>query len=29
MKRSITGRHFELTESIKTHVEAAIDVLDK
>jgi len=29
MKRSITGRHFELTESIKTHVETAIDVLDK
>ena len=29
MKRSITGRHFELTESIKIHVEAAIDILDK
>ena len=29
MKRSITGRHFELTEPIKNYVEAAVDVLDK
>ncbi len=29
MKRSITGRHFELTESIKSYAEAAVDVLDK
>lgn len=29
MKRSITGRHFELTEAIKNYVEAAVDVLDK
>ena len=29
MKRSITGRHFELTESIKNYAEAAVDVLDK
>jgi putative sigma-54 modulation protein len=29
MKRSITGRHFELTESIKAYAEAAVDVLDK
>ena len=29
MKRSITGRHFELTEPIKNYAEAAVDVLDK
>jgi len=29
MKRSITGRHFELTEPIKNYVEAAVDVVDK
>ncbi len=29
MKRSITGRHFELTEAIKNYAEAAVDVLDK
>ncbi|SFV69691.1 Ribosomal subunit interface protein [hydrothermal vent metagenome] len=29
MKRSITGRHFELTEAIKNYVEAAVDVVDK
>ncbi|MCD6211992.1 MAG: ribosome-associated translation inhibitor RaiA [Sulfurovum sp.] len=29
MKRSITGRHFDLTESIKNYAEAAVDVLDK
>ena len=29
MKRSITGRHFDLTEPIKNYVESAIDVLDK
>jgi len=29
MKRSITGRHFELTEPIKNYAESAIDVLDK
>jgi putative sigma-54 modulation protein len=29
MKRSIAGRHFELTEPIKNYAEAAVDVLDK
>ena len=29
MKRSITGRHFELTEPIKNYAEAAVDVVDK
>jgi len=29
MKRSITGRHFELTESIKNYAQSAVDVLDK
>ena len=29
MKRSITGRHFELTEPIKNYANAAVDVLDK
>ncbi len=29
MKRSITGRHFDLTEAIKNYAEAAVDVLDK
>jgi putative sigma-54 modulation protein len=29
MKRSITGRHFELTEPIKDYANAAVDVLDK
>ena len=29
MKRSITGRHFELTEPIKSYAESAVDVLDK
>jgi len=29
MKRSITGRHFELTQAIKDYAEAAVDVLDK
>ena len=29
MKRSITGRHFELTEAIKNYADAAVDVLDK
>ena len=29
MKRSITGRHFELTESIKAYAESAVDSLDK
>ncbi len=29
MKRSITGRHFELTEAIKNYANAAVDVLDK
>ena len=29
MKRSITGRHFELTESIKSYAESAVDTLDK
>ena len=29
MKRSITGRHFELTEPIKNYATAAVDVLDK
>jgi len=29
MKRSITGRHFDLTEPIKNYVEAAVDVVDK
>jgi len=29
MKRSITGRHFELTEPIKDYVTSAVDVLEK
>ena len=29
MNRSITGRHFELTETIKAYANAAIDGLDK
>jgi len=29
MNRSITGRHFELTEPIKNYIEAALDGLDK
>jgi len=29
MKRSITGRHFELTEAIKVYAESAVDTLDK
>ena len=29
MKRSITGRHFELTEAIKNYANSAVDVLDK
>jgi len=29
MKRSITGRHFELTDAIKNYAESAVDVLDK
>ena len=29
MKRSITGRHFDLTEGIKNYAESAVDVLDK
>ena len=29
MKRSITGRHFDLTEPIKKYAESAVDVLDK
>jgi putative sigma-54 modulation protein len=29
MNKSITGRHFELTEPIKTYAEAAIDSLEK
>ena len=29
MKRSITGRHFELTEAIKNYAEDAVDVVDK
>jgi putative sigma-54 modulation protein len=29
MKRSITGRHFELTEAIKNYAQSAVDVLDK
>jgi len=29
MKRSITGRHFDLSKSIKNHAESAVDVLDK
>ena len=29
MKRSITGRHFELTEAIKNYAEDAIDTVDK
>jgi putative sigma-54 modulation protein len=29
MKRSITGRHFELTEAIKAYAESAVDTLDK
>jgi len=29
MNKSITGRHFELTEPIKAYADAAIDSLDK
>ena len=29
MKRSITGRHFELTEAIKAYAESAVDSLEK
>ena len=29
MKRSITGRHFELTEAIKNYAEDAVDTVDK
>ncbi len=29
MKRSITGRHFDLTDSIKDYASAAVDVIDK
>jgi putative sigma-54 modulation protein len=29
MNRSITGRHFELTEPIKNYIEAALDGFDK
>jgi len=29
MKRSITGRHFDLTESIKNYAETAVDAVDK
>jgi len=29
MNRSITGRHFELTEPIKNYIEAALDGLEK
>ncbi len=29
MKRSITGRHFELTEAIKNYADSAVDVLEK
>jgi len=29
MNKSITGRHFELTETIKAYADAAIDGLDK
>ena len=29
MKRSITGRHFDLTEAIKNYAQAAVDVVDK
>ena len=29
MNRSITGRHFELTESIKSYTDSAIDTMDK
>jgi len=29
MKRSITGRHFELTEPIKNYATSAVDVLEK
>ncbi len=29
MKRSIAGRHFELTDPIKDYASAAVDVLDK
>ena len=29
MKRSITGRHFDLTEAIKNYAQSAVDVLDK
>ncbi len=29
MKRSITGRHFDLTDPIKDYASAAVDVIDK
>ena len=29
MKRSITGRHFELTEPIKNYATSAVDILEK
>ena len=29
MKRSITGRHFDLTDPIKNYAEAAVDAVDK
>ena len=29
MNKSITGRHFELTEPIKTYADTAIDTMDK
>jgi putative sigma-54 modulation protein len=29
MKRSITGRHFDLSKAIKDYAESAVDVLDK
>ncbi len=29
MKRSITGRHFDLTEPIKNYVQTAVDIVDK
>jgi len=29
MNRSITGRHFELTEAIKSYTDSAIDTMDK
>ena len=29
MNKSITGRHFELTETIKAYADAAVDGLNK